>query len=156
MRNRIALLDAPHGTPKATGRRYMPSGQANRFNTDIHQRRWWRQGGSSPAVMRRAAQYAGQDNGDERARVRLFLDASIESEIQTGHPMLLLRCVLCMLLLECAAIAQCLADSIVMDNGDRLTGTSLASKAASWCWLRTMQARSKSISARSAASHPIK
>jgi hypothetical protein len=26
-----------------------------------------------------------------------------------------------MLLLECAAIAQCLADAIVMDNGERLT-----------------------------------
>ena len=36
--------------------------------------------------------------------------------------MLLLRCALCMLLLECAAITQCLADAIVMDNGDRLTG----------------------------------
>jgi putative salt-induced outer membrane protein YdiY len=36
--------------------------------------------------------------------------------------MLLLRWVFCMLVLECAAIAPCFADALVMDNGDRLTG----------------------------------
>src|SRR3954463_1552729 len=36
--------------------------------------------------------------------------------------MLLLRCVFCVIMVECAAIADCFADAIVLENGDRLTG----------------------------------
>jgi len=36
--------------------------------------------------------------------------------------MLLLRCVFCLIVLEFATTAHCLADAIVMNNGDRLTG----------------------------------